>query len=112
MTSINLGAFFEEAYECPAEVFDKVLGAFGEPHNIDVLYHDDQVTVTRLFTQVETGRIRAYNAMYIAQLEGSDKYMITSGTIRTSRVDKVPEYEKVGKRKLYRATKELWNAHY
>lgn len=112
MTRNNLGAFFEEAYECPSDVFDKVLSAFGEPHHIDVIYHDDQVTVTRLFTQVESGKIRGYNAMYVAQLEDTDRYIITSGTIRTSRSDKVPEYEKVGKRLLYRATKELWNAHY
>lgn len=112
MNSLNFGGFFEEAYECTPPKFDKILNAFGEPHNIDVIYHNDQVTVTRMFTQTQTGRTFAYNAMYVAQLEGTDRYIVTTGTIRSSRLDKVPEYEKVGKRKLYNKTKELWNITY
>ena len=112
MNSLNFGGFFEEAYECTSPKIDRVYNAFGEPHHIDVIYHNDQVTVVRMITQTETGRIFAFNVMYTAQLEGTNKHIVTCGKIRTSRLDKVPEYEKIGKRKLYRKTRELWNVQY
>ena len=112
MSSFDFGGFFEEAYECTPPKLDRVMNAFGEPHNIDDIYHNGVVTVTRMFTQVATGRIVEYNVMYMAQLEGTDRHIVTCGKIRTSRLDKVPEYEKIGKRKLYNKTKELWNITY
>lgn len=108
----NLGASFDDAFECNSDQLVWVINAFGEPHFADVLYHSDQVTVTRFFTQTGVGRIRTFNAMYIAQLEGTHRFIVVCGTIKTSKINKVQEYETVGKRMLYNATKELWNIRY
>lgn len=106
------GVSFEAAYECTPPEIDRILNAFGEPHDIDVLYHSDQISIMRLLVQTQSGRIRVYRIMYAAHLEGTDRYIVTCGTIRTARMDKLAEYEKTGKQKLYEATRAVWNIRY
>lgn len=108
----NFGGFFEDAYECTHPKIDRVLNAFGEPHSADVLFQNDQIEISRLVLQTQVGMIRQYKVMLIAQLANVDKYIVTCGTIRTSKPEKYAEYEKIGKRILYKATKQIWKVQY
>lgn len=108
----GFGASFEDAYECTHPKVDKIINAFGEPHSADVLYASSEIEIFRFLQQTEIGMVRSFKIMYAAQLVGTERYIITCGSIRTSNPEKFPEYEKVGKRKLYKATKELWNIQY
>lgn len=108
----EFGVEFENAYECTHPKVDKILNAFGEPHSADMLFENEQIKIDRLLIQTGVGMVRSYKIMYIAQLVGTEKFIITCGTVRIANPSKMIEYEKIGKRKLYRATRQIWNIQY
>ena len=108
----EIGATFEDVYECDAVKFNRVFNAFGIPHHSSLIWCNEDVDVFRYLIQTQTGRVMGYKIMYEANIVDTDRFLVTCGTICTSRLDKVPEYEKVGKRKLVEAMKELWHVRF
>lgn len=106
------GCEFEEAYECTSPKVDRIMNAFGTPHEASVIYSNDQIDIFRYVIQTQTGRICGFKIMYAATRTGTDRYIITCGEITTANLKKVPEYEKTGKRKLYNAIKRLWKVRF
>lgn len=111
-TNIEFGAHFEDAYECTHPQIDRILNAFGEPHSANVIHQDNRIKISRLLTQTGIGILRSYKIMFIANLTGTIRFIITCGSITTCQDDKIPEYEKIGKRKLYKAICQFWNIQF
>lgn len=106
------GAEFEDVYECDAVKFNRIFNAFGIPHSSTLIWCNEDADVFRYLIQTQTGRVMGYKIMYEANIIDTDRFLVTTGTIFTSRLDKVPEYEKIGKRKLVKAMKELWHVKF
>lgn len=108
----NFGAGFEDAYECTHPKIDRIFNAFGEPHAADTIFSNNRIKISRFLLQTGVGMVRSYKIMFLANLIGTADFIVTCGTITTSRDDKIAEYEKVGKRKLYKAIQEFWNIQF
>lgn len=65
------GCEFEEAYECTSPKVDRIMNAFGTPHEASVIYSNDQVDIFRYVIQTQTGRICGFKIMYAAVLNSS-----------------------------------------
>ena len=108
----ELGAYFGEAYQVNNVELEAVISLVTPAEVFDLIFHNEIVNVYRIFSQTGFSKIKEFNLTFIAELINKDAYLVTSGTIRTGEYLKEPEYEKVGKRILYNATKQLWNVKY
>ena len=112
MTMYEFGVEFEDAYECTHPKIDRILNAFGRPHRADCIFQNEQIEIYRFLTQTGTGSVFSFNIMYSANLKGTQKYIVCCGSIQSCRPDKIPEYEAVGKRKLYNAIRSTWKIRF
>lgn len=107
-----LGASFGDAYDVNRVELEAVIELISPYEAFDIIFHNEEVDVYRVFTQTDRGTIKSFNLTFIAERIGYDEFLVTSGTIRTTEYVKEQEYEKVGKRILYKATKQRWNTIY
>ena len=107
-----IGASFGEVYAVSNEELEAVIDLVTPAEAFDLIFHNNDVNVYRIFSQVTSKHILEFNLTYIAELIDKDTFLVTSGIIRTTEYIRVPEYEKIGKRILYNATKQRWNIHY
>lgn len=103
---------FENAYECTHPKIDRILNAFGRPHRADCIFQNEQVEIYRFLTQTGIGSAFSFNVMYSANLKDTQKYIVCCGHIQSCRADKIPEYETIGKRKLYNAIRRFWKIQF
>lgn len=110
---VPFGASFCEPYLLSRTEVARTLRILNNYESFDIIYASDDFSVFRAFQQTLRQPMMAFNLTFIAENNNdTDCYLITDGTIRTSSYVKEQEYEKVGKRLLYRAMIEHWNAKF
>lgn len=110
---VPFGASFCDPYLVSQMEIERILKILNNYESFDIIYGSDDFSVFRAFQQTLRKPMMAFNVSFIAENNNdTDYYLITDGTIRTSSYVKEQEYEKVGKRLLYRAMKERWEAKF
>lgn len=117
ITDTRYGACFKPAYACSHDEVERVLDAIGVPERSDIIYHSDQLDIFRFFWQTRFYTMLTFNLVFVAQRINEDdipldEYIVVAGTINTTKYGDEPECERVGKRMLHKATKEMWNITY
>lgn len=110
---VPFGASFCDPYLVSQMEIKRILKILNNYESFDIIYGSDDFSVFRAFQQTLRKPMMAFNVSFIAENNSdTDYYLITDGTIRTSSYVKEQEYEKIGKRLLYRAMKERWKAKF
>lgn len=107
-----IGASFGEAYCVGKTELEAVIDLVTPAEAFDLIYHNDEVNIYRIFTQTASEPLLVFNLTFVGELIDRDKYLITSGTIRTTEYVREQEYEKIGKRILYNAIKQQWSVRF
>jgi len=107
-----IGASFGDAYSVNKIELDAVIDLVTPAEAFDLIYHNDEVNVYRIFTQTASKPLLAFNLTFIGELIDKDSFLVTSGTIRTTDYIREQEYEKAGKRILYNAIRQQWKVRF
>ena len=111
--NIPFGASFCNPYLASDMEIRRILQTLNNYESFDIIYASDDFSVFRAFQQTLRKPMMAFNVSFVAENNNdTEYYLVTDGTIRTSSYLKEQEYEKVGKRLLYRAMIEHWNAKF